>query len=256
MNEQFLKFIELCLTDSIISDKEREVIFRKAKELNIDTDECEIILESMIQQKNIELPNKNINEYDSLFNEAIDLVLKHKEFSIDFLKIKLKLGSNRALRIYDQLIDSNKIPKQILKKISGNEKNIECIDSKLENRPDIVKKKLQSLNVNSLFIEEFIKNEYKKLWKVNCFISEPFYSCLSSQNNKLISWRNSNNSFFIPSVGIISEKGAIAFIKSNWIEIYKFSEDKYWKKSGGDGYSVKAIDKTKIEIIEIFEIEL
>jgi hypothetical protein len=53
MNEQLLKFIELCLTDGVITDKEREVIFRKAAEFNVDTDECEIILESMIQQKNM-----------------------------------------------------------------------------------------------------------------------------------------------------------------------------------------------------------
>jgi hypothetical protein len=53
MNEQLLKFIELCLTDGVITDKEREVIFRKAAEFNVDIDECEIILESMIQQKNM-----------------------------------------------------------------------------------------------------------------------------------------------------------------------------------------------------------
>ena len=31
MNEQLIKFIELCLIDGIITDKEREVIFRKSK---------------------------------------------------------------------------------------------------------------------------------------------------------------------------------------------------------------------------------
>ena len=55
MNEQLIKFIELCLTDGVITDKEREVIFRKAAEYNVDIDECEIILESLIQQKNLEL---------------------------------------------------------------------------------------------------------------------------------------------------------------------------------------------------------
>ena len=48
MNEQLIKFIELCLVDGVISDKEREVIFRKSKELGILEDECEIILEGMI----------------------------------------------------------------------------------------------------------------------------------------------------------------------------------------------------------------
>jgi len=48
MNEQLIKFIELCLVDGVISNKEREVIFRKSKELGVSKDECEIILEGMI----------------------------------------------------------------------------------------------------------------------------------------------------------------------------------------------------------------
>ncbi len=50
MNEQLIKFIELCLVDGVISDKEREVIFRKSKELGVPDDECEIILEGMVQK--------------------------------------------------------------------------------------------------------------------------------------------------------------------------------------------------------------
>lgn len=48
MNQQLIKFIELCLVDGIITEKEREVIFRKSKELGVPEDECEIILESMV----------------------------------------------------------------------------------------------------------------------------------------------------------------------------------------------------------------
>jgi len=44
MNDQLIKFIELCLMDGVVTDKEREVIFRKSKELGVPEDECEIIL--------------------------------------------------------------------------------------------------------------------------------------------------------------------------------------------------------------------
>ena len=50
MNEKLIQFIELCLMDGIITDKEREVIFRKSKELGVPDDECEIILEGMVQK--------------------------------------------------------------------------------------------------------------------------------------------------------------------------------------------------------------
>lgn len=37
--------------DGVVSNKEREVIFRKSKELGVPEDECEIILEGMMGQK-------------------------------------------------------------------------------------------------------------------------------------------------------------------------------------------------------------
>ena len=50
MNEQLIKFIELCLVDGVISDKEREVIFRKSDEFGVPRDECEIILEGLVHK--------------------------------------------------------------------------------------------------------------------------------------------------------------------------------------------------------------
>ena len=50
MNEQLIKFIELCLMDGVISDKEREVIFRKSKELGVPDDECEILIDSLVSK--------------------------------------------------------------------------------------------------------------------------------------------------------------------------------------------------------------
>jgi len=60
MNEQLIKFIELCLMDGVITDKEKEVIFRKSKELGVPEDECEIILEGMIEQNKKNSPSPKI----------------------------------------------------------------------------------------------------------------------------------------------------------------------------------------------------
>jgi len=62
MNEQLIKFIELCLSDGVITDKEREVIFRKSKELGVPEDECEIILDSMIFKNNDNKKDSNITD--------------------------------------------------------------------------------------------------------------------------------------------------------------------------------------------------
>ena len=255
MNEQLVKFIELCLTDGIISDKEREVIFRKANELNVDIDECEIILESMIQQKNNVLNDKDTYEYDSLFYEALDLVLIHKQFSIDFLKNKLKLGGNRASRLFEQLNDSKKIPQQILINTSSSstEKLNATLNSEIENRSDLLENKFNSLGLDSDFIKYFTDGKFNRLWKVNCYLSEPIYL---KGNLKIEKWVDSNVSFFIPSIGNMEEKNAIAFIKGNWERYNEFICDKSWKSKGRkyDYYSLDNFDKRKIEIMEINKI--
>lgn len=48
MNEQLEKLIDLVLADGILTDKEKAVLQRKAKELGIDQDEFEIVLEAKL----------------------------------------------------------------------------------------------------------------------------------------------------------------------------------------------------------------
>lgn len=48
MNEQLEKLIDLALADGILTDKERQVLQRKAQELSVDQDEFEMVLEAKI----------------------------------------------------------------------------------------------------------------------------------------------------------------------------------------------------------------
>jgi hypothetical protein len=73
MNEQLIKFIELCLMDGVITEKEREVIFRKSQELEVPDDECEIILEGMIQKSEMV---REIKSKDSIPKNTLE---KHKK---------------------------------------------------------------------------------------------------------------------------------------------------------------------------------
>lgn len=52
MNKELVDFIELCLADDLISEKERKVIFKKAKELGVSEDECDILIDSLSQKNN------------------------------------------------------------------------------------------------------------------------------------------------------------------------------------------------------------
>jgi hypothetical protein len=87
--------------DGIVTDKEREVIFRKSKELGVPEDECEIILEGMIQQEtNKNKPNfsietkQDIDVEKKIFLNDIDTELKYKTFNSNLINtIKKDLSS-------------------------------------------------------------------------------------------------------------------------------------------------------------------
>jgi hypothetical protein len=124
MNEQLVKFIELCLIDGVITDKEREVIFRKSKKLGIPEDECEIILEGMILQykKNspssettIETPpsrpyeDENKKTLNIVFKKSISkpLVIDTLNFLCDY-RNKNEVNLNSTLQHYEKLLDRDK----------------------------------------------------------------------------------------------------------------------------------------------------
>jgi uncharacterized membrane protein YebE (DUF533 family) len=46
MNPEIDKLINIALTDGQVTDKEREIILRKAEKLGLDVDEVEMYLES------------------------------------------------------------------------------------------------------------------------------------------------------------------------------------------------------------------
>ncbi len=53
------KLIDLALADGVLTDKEKELLFRKAKELGVDQDEFEMVLEGRLSAKTTELSNNN-----------------------------------------------------------------------------------------------------------------------------------------------------------------------------------------------------
>ncbi len=84
MNEKLIKFIELCLMDGVITDKEREVIFRKSKELGVPEDECEIILESMTYKKNDNKKDSNNREESIDETSQNEIKVNNESGKVDF----------------------------------------------------------------------------------------------------------------------------------------------------------------------------
>lgn len=90
---------------AFISDEEVHKLTTKLK-ANYETDYNEGILFEM----------ENDIEKDELFNEAVDVIRQEGKASISLIQRKLKIGFNRASRIYEQLMDCGIIneDKQVL----------------------------------------------------------------------------------------------------------------------------------------------
>jgi hypothetical protein len=138
MNQELIKFIELCLADGVISDKEREVILRKSRELGVPEDECEIIIEGLSTQKTYNPPKDNDNlktennttsvlsndKIEEISNLDSDLLIQ----IINYIKgVEIELGrvmnpefvNDKFQRWYSDL--PNNLVRQVSKYTSKNE---------------------------------------------------------------------------------------------------------------------------------------
>jgi|SaaInlStandDraft_1057018.scaffolds.fasta_scaffold15576_2 hypothetical protein len=117
MNEELIKFIELCLSDGVITEKEREVIFRKSKELGVPDDECEILIDSLVSKysKKTSPPKptkKKGGFFSSMFNEI------KKNIDTDSIKSSFNKVKDDIKKGYD--IEKEKIEKELKKTTSSN----------------------------------------------------------------------------------------------------------------------------------------
>ena len=133
MNEQLIKFIELCLMDGVVTDKEREVIFRKSKELGVDEDECEIILEGMIQQKGGEvsvveksesIDNTYLTQEEKIEFNPIENDSKTEE---NIEKVYLNIKENKLDSIKNELVNVQKENSDLNKQLTKLEEELEDI---------------------------------------------------------------------------------------------------------------------------------
>lgn len=206
MNEQLLKFIELCLIDGVISDKEREVIFRKAKELGVPDDECEIILDSMVEKY-----SENTKRADVTTN---DVTSNNNDNSLNeetVLKIEKQVHADTPDNIIREIFESS--PRHQIQnkesKIDELEKEIKFLDKEiipLEEKFEFINTRLKK-----------ISNENRKLKNFE-FDKADFENKFDSLINKLDFDRNNLNFEF-------SLEG---------IKLYSLTKNFFGKKTKGE----------------------
>lgn len=174
MNPKLLKFIELCLVDGVISDKEREVIFRKSKEFGVPEDECEIILEGMIQKLGKKSSGNDVDEDELKDPETPIVSLKSKKKSK--VKNETKVIDNKQIPNHKNKIEkTNKIEVSVSEEKSNNDSKKKKVPkyknkgSKLKGEESNISPEYPSKIYDSIysFGREFSSNFVKKYYKKN-----------------------------------------------------------------------------------------
>lgn len=87
---------------AFVSDKEVERIVTFLK-TNAEVDYNEKIMQQLAQSGESESGEPDKSDFDSLFNEALDLVVDKQKASASMIQRRFRVGYNRAARIVDQL---------------------------------------------------------------------------------------------------------------------------------------------------------
>ena len=109
-SENLDKLIELALADGVLTDKERQVLFKKAEEEGIDHDEFEMVIEGKLQ----------LRQKDGAFSKQKDNVIKCPSCN-DIIPALSKVCSSCGF-----VVDSGK-------KSSESEKSLEELISDIED---------------------------------------------------------------------------------------------------------------------------
>ncbi len=177
MHKELISFIEICLRDGVITEKERTVILRKAEEYGVPQDECEVILDSMLYQKISGSENKTLRIQvpeitNRKFKEKKIRKLKNPDFNSklrelkDFLneKITAKKTLNTNLQIIDATITQQKNDlKEIRNKTIQKIKEDFTKKIKLVKEGDEVQVGPKTLKVKNIITSEQDLTSFKKI---------------------------------------------------------------------------------------------
>ena len=140
MHPEIDKLIEMALADGIVSDKEREIILRKAEKLGLDGDEVEMYLEScmtsinsaiIIKDKDVTLDSKTSKNDVLIKSNLISRKVRHIPAAILDKEYDLKLEINKYNIDYEKY---NIEKKSILEKKNELKNKIEISSSFLESQ--------------------------------------------------------------------------------------------------------------------------
>lgn len=144
MYDELIKLINICLADNELSEKERTVIFNKAKQLGISDEECEVVIDSMIAKATNKSAKSEMRQSDSFTPKTITKISPPELNQTETLENEKQQNRQNIQQLEIQLAD-------IQQNFSRLKEEKELLEA---NYAESYKKAFYKLNDNALWYVE------------------------------------------------------------------------------------------------------
>jgi len=125
MNQELENLIEMALADGVLTEKEKQVLYKKAQSLGVDLDEFEMVLDAKLFQKNKEqksaAPESNkagdVKKCPSCKAIAPSFSSKCPDCGFEFRDIESDVSINK---LFEMLLEADSIPMETFKESGMN----------------------------------------------------------------------------------------------------------------------------------------
>ena len=237
MNDDLIKYIKLFLADGIISEKEKEIIFRKSEELGVPQDECQMILDSLVYEAKAAKENtdekkivKTVKVFEQRKVKRIKPALLNQE-------VILKEEIDKSNKLIEKLIDETKEPMSKLNDLDTQiSKKNETLQNLISHINDL---EIQLDKSTDLFFNKFKDEIFAR------FQSVPLY-----HNDHIMKGKNFQAAKSVIKNGIAINAGSLFRSKLNSSQ-YQEKIQKYFLENFGYDNTVEKKKLTKKRNISI-----
>ena len=94
MNKEMVKLVDMALDDGVLTEKEREILLRKAVNLGLDIDEFEMYLENRLGKMNqVQQKEQNVADRADNITQIFEIEKQRKERKAEDNKLRQKENS-------------------------------------------------------------------------------------------------------------------------------------------------------------------
>jgi hypothetical protein len=189
MNPEIEKLIEFALADGVITDKEREVIRKKAEKLGEDPDEAEMILDAKLVMKDNNISDDNLKNSKKTITKDKEVQEVKHNYTPKKPVFKEKPVLNKEKELLELINTNESEIKDILNKVNTSLEKLGNVDDELKQKSKEINSllgKSKDLKQNYYSVLNQIQKEIQNRVKTNT-VNSPIENLLfTADKNSII----------------------------------------------------------------------